>query len=106
MIWLTPYIQVPKPEDGAQLRYSQEAVDQVMGFFSLLVFGQNEWAGKPFTLLPWEEQAIREFYGVQVLDDDGNWVRYRRFLYDEIAKENGKSEFAAGLGLHLSLIHI
>ena len=100
MIWLTPYIHVPKPEDGAQLRYSQEAVDQVMGFFSLLVFGQNEWAGKPFTLLPWEEQAIREFYGVQVLDDDGNWVRYRRFLYDEIAKKNGKSEFAAGLGLH------
>lgn len=100
MIWLTPYIHVPKPEDGAQLRYSQEAVDRVMGFFSLLVFGQNEWAGKPFTLLPWEEQAIREFYGVQVLDDDGNWVRYRRFLYDEIAKKNGKSEFAAGLGLH------
>lgn len=98
MIWLTPYIQVPKPEDGAQLRYSQEAVDQVMGFFSLLVFGQNEWAGKPFTLLPWEEQAIREFYGVQVLDDDGNWVRYRRFLYDEIAKKNGKSEFAARSG--------
>ncbi len=100
MMRLTPYIQVPKPEDGAQLRYSQEAVDRVMGFFSLLVFGQNEWAGKPFTLLPWEEQAIREFYGVQVLDDDGNWVRYRRFLYDEIAKKNGKSEFAAGLGLH------
>ena len=47
-----------------------------------------------------EEQAIREFYGVQVLDDDGYWVRYRRFLYDEIAKKNGKSEFAAGLGLH------
>lgn len=99
MMTLAPDIQVPVPEDRAQLRYSQEAVDRVMGFFSLLVFGQNEWAGKPFTLLPWEEQAIREFYGVQVLDDDGNWVRYRRFLYDEIAKKNGKSEFAAGLGL-------
>lgn len=99
-IWLTPYIHVPKPEDGAQLRYSQEAVDHVLAFFNLLVFGQNEWAGKPFELLPWEEQAIREFYGVQVLDDDGNWVRYRRFLYDEIAKKNGKSEFAAALGLY------
>ncbi len=97
---LQPEVCVPKPEDGAQLRYSQGAVDRVMGFFSLLVFGQNEWAGKPFNLLPWEEQAIREFYGVQVLDDDGNWVRYRRFLYDEIAKKNGKSEFAAGLGLY------
>ena len=28
-------------------------------------------------------------------------MRYRRFLYDEIAKKNGKSEFAAGLGLNL-----
>ncbi len=99
LMTLAPDVLVLPPEDGAQLRYSQEAVDRVMGFFSLLVFGQNEWAGKPFTLLPWEEQAIREFYGVQVLDDDGNWVRYRRFLYDEIAKKNGKSEFAAGLGL-------
>lgn len=99
MIRLTPFIHVPKPDDGAQLRYSQEAVDRVMGFFDLLVFGQDEWAGQPFELLDWEEQAIREFYGVQVLDDDGNWVRYRRFLYDEIAKKNGKSGFAAGLGL-------
>lgn len=100
MIWLTPFIHVPKPEDGAELRYSQEAVDQVLNFFGLLVFGQNEWAGQPFQLLPWEEQLIREFYGVQVKDDDGSWVRYRRFLYNEIPKKNGKSELAAGLGLY------
>lgn len=99
MVWLTPLIHVPKPEDGAALRYSQEAVDLVLGFFTLLVFGQNEWAGEPFRLMDWEERAIREFYGVQVQNDAGEWVRYRRFLYDEIAKKNGKSEFAAGLGL-------
>lgn len=99
-LWLTPFIHVPAPEDGAELRYGPEAVQRVMDFFALLVFGQNEWAGRPFELLPWEEQAIREFYGVQVRDDDGEWVRYRRFLYDEIAKKNGKSEFAAGLGLY------
>ena len=99
-VWLTPFIHVPKPDDGAELRYSQEAVDQVLNFFGLLVFGQNEWAGQPFELLPWEEQLIREFYGVQVKDDDGRWVRYRRFLYNEIPKKNGKSELAAGLGLY------
>ena len=99
MIWVTPFIQVPKPDDGAQLRYSQEEVDRVTRFIRLLPHGQNEWAGKPFQLLPWEEQAIQEFYGVQVLDDEGNWVRYRRFLYDEIPKKNGKSEFASALGL-------
>ena len=100
MVWLTPFIHVPKPKDGAELRYSQEAVDQVLNFFGLLVFGQNKWAGQPFELLPWEEQLIREFYGVQVKDDDGGWVRYRRFLYNEIPKKNGKSELAAGLGLY------
>lgn len=100
MIWLTPFIQIPKPDDGAELRYSQEAVDHVVGFCRLLVFGQNEWAGQPFELLPWEERLIREFYGVQVKDDSGRWVRYRRFLYDEIPKKNGKSELAAALGLY------
>ena len=100
MIWLTPFIHVPVPEDGAELRYSQEAADQVLDFFGLLVFGQNDWAGKPFELLPWQEQLIREFYGVQVRDDDGTFVRYRRFLYNEIPKKNGKSELAAGLGLY------
>ena len=99
MLWLTPFLQVPEPDDGAQLRYSQEAVDVVMNFIRLLPFGQNEWAGKPFELMPWQEHLIREFYGVQVLNDDGEWVRYRRFLYDEIPKKNGKSELAAALGL-------
>lgn len=99
-VWLTPFIRVPVPDDGAELRYSQEAADRVFRFFGLLVFGQNEWAGKPFVLLPWQEQIVREFYGVQVRDDDGSWVRYRRFLYSEIPKKNGKSEFAAGLGLY------
>lgn len=99
-LWLTPFVRVPKPEDGARLRYSQAAAGQVFAFFALLVFGQNDWAGEPFQLLPWEEQLIREFYGVQVQDDDGRWVRYRRFLYNEIPKKNGKSELAAGLGLY------
>lgn len=93
-------IQVPKPTDGAALRYSLQAVQDVFDFFGLLCFGQNQWAGKPFVLLPWEMEAIRQFYGIQVQDDDGSWVRYRRFLYDEIAKKNGKSEFAAALGLY------
>lgn len=103
MIDLAPGISVPAPEDGSELRYSQKAVDRVEQFFSLLVFGQNEWAGKPFKLLPWQRQFIRGFFGVQVKDEDGTWVRYRRFGYEEMPKKNGKSEFAAGLGLYFLL---
>lgn len=102
-LWLAPGISVPRPDDGAKLRYSAEEAERVLSFFRLLVFGQNEWAGKPFALLPWEEQFIREFFGVQVLDDHGEWVRYRRFGYDEIPKKNGKTELNAGLGLYFLL---
>ena len=102
-LWLAPGISVPRPDDGAKLRYSAEEAERVLSFFRLLVFGQNEWAGKPFELLPWEEQFVREFFGIQVLDDHGEWVRYRRFGYDEIPKKNGKTEFNAGLGLYFLL---
>ena len=70
MLQLAPEITVPTPEDGALLRFDSDAVEQVRGFFSLLVFGQNEWAGKPFTLTQWEDTGIREFYGIQVQDMD------------------------------------
>lgn len=100
LLKLTEEIAVPAPEDGTGLRYSPEAVQDVLDFFGLLCFGQNEWAGQPFELLPWEREAIQGFYGVQVRDEDGTWVRYRRFLYDELPKKNGKSEFAAALGLY------
>ena len=99
LLTLAPGVTVPRPEDSSAVRYSPQAVQDVVDFFSLLCFGQNEWAGKPFELADWELQAVRQFYGVQVQDEDGSWVRLRRFLYEEIPKKNGKSEFAAGLGL-------
>ena len=100
MLTLAPGVDVPEPEDGAVLRYSEQAVQDVLDFFGLLCFGANEWAGRPFVLAEWEMEAVRQFYGVQVMDEDGSWVRLRRFLYEEIPKKNGKSEFSAGLGLY------
>lgn len=100
VLQLAEGVAVPAPEHGVTLRYSREAADRVLDFFKLLVFAQNRWAGKPFVLQPWQVDMIRTFYGVQVLDDEGNWVRYRRFLYNEIPKKNGKTELAAGLGLY------
>ena len=51
MLTLAPGIEVPTPDDGAELRYNQAEVDRVEKFFSMLVFGQNQWAGQPFHLL-------------------------------------------------------
>lgn len=41
-------VTVCVPDDGAVLRYSEQAVQDVLDFFSLLCFGSNEWAGEPF----------------------------------------------------------
>lgn len=97
---LAPGIDVLAPDDGSELRYSEDSVFIVEQFISLLPFSQNEWAGKPFVLADWERDAIRQFYGVQTKDEDGRWVRYRHYFYDEIPKKNGKSELAAALGLY------
>ena len=93
-------VTVPAPDDGTVLRYSDQAVQDVVDFFSILCYGQNEWAGQPFQLLPWELDAITQFYGVQEQDEDGQWYRHRRFFYNELPKKNGKTEVAAGLGLY------
>lgn len=100
LLHLAPGIDVLPPEDDEKLRYSQAAVDHVVNFLSMLCFGQNEWAGKPFELAEWQlRDCISPFYGVQVQDLDGRWVRYRRYLYCEIPKKNGKTELASALGL-------
>ena len=97
---LSERVSVPAPDDGSVLRYGAQAVQDVLDFFALLPFGSNEWAGEPFRLSDWEREAIEQFYGVQVQLEDGSWARYRRFLYEELPKKNGKSEFAAALGLN------
>ena len=51
LLTLAPGVEVPRPEDGTVLRYSERAVQDVLDFFSLLCFASNEWAGEPFQLL-------------------------------------------------------
>ena len=46
----------------------------------------RKWAGKPFWLLPWQEQIIRDVFGV--VREDG--TRQFRTAYVEIPKKNGK----------------
>ena len=56
------------------------------------------WAGKPFLLIDWQEQIIRDVFGT--LKPSG----YRQFntAYIEIPKKNGKSELAAAIALLLT----
>lgn len=49
---LVPGVEVSALENGGVLRYSGETVQDILDLFPLLCPAQNEWAGRPFELLP------------------------------------------------------
>lgn len=77
--------------------HDQRRADFAVGFISMLKHTTGEWYGKPFHLMPWQEQIIRDIFGI--VDADG----YRQFrtAYVEVGKKNGKSELAAAIALYL-----
>ncbi|MCL2509179.1 MAG: terminase large subunit [Oscillospiraceae bacterium] len=78
-------------------RYDRLRADFAVSFIQMLRHTTGEWHGKPFHLMPWQEQIIRDLFGV--VNADG----YRQFrtAYVEIGKKNGKSELAAAIALYL-----
>ena len=77
--------------------YDERRADFAVNFISMLKHTTGEWYGKPFHLMPWQEQIIRDIFGI--VDADG----YRQFrtAYVEVGKKNGKSELAAAVALYL-----
>lgn len=77
--------------------YDKDAADFAVNFIECLSHTKGDWAGKPFELLPWQEQIVRDLFGVI----KSNGYRQFNFAYVEIPKKNGKSELAAALALLL-----
>lgn len=77
--------------------YSEKLADYAVDFIQCLCHTKGTWAGKPFKLLSWQEQIIRDLFGI--VKPNG----YRQFntAYIEIPKKNGKSELAAAVALLL-----
>ena len=66
--------------------YDKDKADRAVAFIENLCHTKGKWAGKPFLLLPWQEQIVRDLFGI--VKEDGK----RQFLtaYIEIPKKNGK----------------
>jgi phage terminase large subunit-like protein len=77
--------------------YDKERADLAVMFIEGLKHTTGKWEGQNFYLLPWQEQIIRDVFGI--VDKDGN--RQFRQAYIEIPKKNGKSELAAAIALYL-----
>ena len=69
-----------KKEDST---YSKDLADYAVSFIECLTHTKGTWAGKPFKLLDWQEQIIRDLFGV--VKPNG----YRQFntAYIEIPKK-------------------
>lgn len=78
--------------------YCKEAADYAVAFIQALRHTTGIWDGKPFELIDWQEQIIRDIFGI--LKPNG----YRQFntAYIEVPKKNGKSELAAAVALLLT----
>ena len=77
--------------------YDKDAADFAVMFIESLCHTKGTWSGKPFELIDWQEQIIRDIFGT--LKPNG----YRQFntAYIEIPKKQGKSELAAAVALLL-----
>ena len=102
-------LQIDKIEDSKHLficcllytstsHYDVDAADYAVMFIESLCHTKGTWARQPFELIDWQEQIIRDIFGV--LKPNG----YRQFntAYIEIPKKQGKSELAAAVALLLT----
>lgn len=78
--------------------YNTRAANLAVSFIECLKHTKGEWYGQNFELIDWQEQIIRDVFGI--LKPNG----YRQFntAYVEIPKKQGKSELAAAVALLLT----
>jgi phage terminase large subunit-like protein len=78
-----------------KLEWSEDAAQFACDFFGLLQHSKGRWAGQQFELADWQRFVIANVFGF--LREDGS--RAIRTGYTSVARKNGKSTFAAGVGL-------
>ena len=78
----------PSPFMLPESRYDKKKADHAVAFIQNLKHTKGKWDGKPFFLLPWQEQIVRDIFGI--VNAEGK--RQFRSAYIEIPKKNGKSD--------------
>ena len=68
--------------------YDQKKADRAVRFVEMLHHTKGKWAGKPFWLLPWQEQIIRDIFGICDIETG---KRQFHTAYIEIPKKQGKA---------------
>lgn len=83
------------PENG--LFFNEREAMRAISFIEKLKHTKGEWSGQSFKLSPWQKFIVRNVFGW--LRADG--TRRFRSVYVELARKNGKTALAAGIGLFM-----
>lgn len=78
--------------------YDEGKADRAVKFIENLRHTKGKWAGKRFWLLPWQEQIIRDIFGIVGEDN----CRQFRTAFIEIGKKNGK-QFSGFKGIIIGM---
>ena len=95
------FIYKPTPLMLPTSYYDKRRADFAVEFITdpgMLTHTVAEWAGVPFKPMPWQEQIIRDIFGI--VDKETGYRQFKT-AYIEISKKNGKSELAAAIALYL-----
>lgn len=86
-------------EQGLEFYFNERRGSHAVRFFEkFLCHSKGKFAGKPFTLLPWQRTMLEELFGWVKIESD---LRRYRMAYISTAKKSGKSTILAGIGLYL-----
>ena len=77
--------------------FRPDRVENVIRLFAHLKHFKGRHSGSPFLLEPWQEWIIASIYGFYHKKDGS---RLTQTVYIEVARKNGKTALAAGIGLN------
>jgi phage terminase large subunit-like protein len=84
------------------LRFDSESGAHIIEFFGFLKHSKGEWAGQTITLEPWQQFLLWVLFGwMHTAPETGIESRRFRTAYIEVARKNGKSTLASGIGIYL-----
>lgn len=96
------HMQDLKAPKSRGLRFDRDAAHWAISIVKMLKHTKGEFKGKLFDLQPYQAFIIGSIFGwKKTVDHSGEKKEVRRFqkAYVEIARKNGKTEFAAAIGV-------
>ena len=81
-------------------RYNKDAADFAVMFIESLCHTKGTWAGQPFELIDWQEQIIRDLFGMEAFNND----LVIRYLDRVVVKDDGYEViFKAGVSVEVEI---